>query len=410
MRTEHPTPAVNVRGNYHPPESETHMKTRIRSLLHLLSAALVAGLFAPLTRGQNIVGKPVVAGAGTIRSYVQFEGGVPVRVGILIDAAGFASFGPMAANPRLSLPIGVAPYDHIDIGWNPMGHAGPGYAVPHFDIHFYFITPEEQEAIPFGVAPFMPVPADEVASNYLGDPNRIPMMGVHYGDQLAPQVTGGPFTATFIYGYNDGQMNFVEPMINRATLLAGGSVLLPVRTPARVRRTGYYPTTYGFNVTGTGDARVYDIFVSGLEPRISAVPLVPGSGFTNLAVRGRAGTGDETLIAGFVIGGGAKQMLIRAVGPRLQPLGVTGVLADPALIVYDSTGQIVAQNDNWSAGSASTTSTLINATTKVGALPLPANSLDAAFLTLLAPGSYTAHARGIGSTTGVVMIEAYEVP
>ena len=113
---------------------------------------------------------------------------------------------------------------------------------------------------------------------------------------------------------------------------------------------------------------------------------LPGSGLINLAVRGRAGTGDDTLIAGFNIGAGSRRALVRGIGPTLGTLRVGGVLADPRIVIFDSAGRTVAENDNWSAGSAAETAALSEASMKTGAFPLPTGSRDAALLTNLSPG------------------------
>ncbi len=124
----------------------------------------------------------------------------------------------------------------------------------------------------------------------------------------------------------------------------------------------------------------------------------------NVSARNRVGTGDDILIAGFTItGGGAKQLLIRAVGPRLGAFGVTGVLADPKLEIFDAQGAKVTENDSWAASLAGTFAS-------VGAFALDNGSRDAALLALLPPGSYTAQVRGSDGGTGEALIEIYEAP
>ncbi|MEO5959197.1 MAG: hypothetical protein ABIR80_08775, partial [Opitutaceae bacterium] len=149
--------------------------------------------------------------------------------------------------------------------------------------------------------------------------------------------------------------------------------------------------------------------IAGQLVRTSLLPQ-PGSGMVNLSMRGRAGTGGETLIAGFVVGAGSRQVLIRGVGPALGAYGVPGTLADPRVALYDSAGRLVAENDNWSSGGAAAVIALTAAGGKTGAFPLAANSSDAALLTTLSPGSYTVHLSSATSASGVAMIEAYEVP
>jgi hypothetical protein len=124
----------------------------------------------------------------------------------------------------------------------------------------------------------------------------------------------------------------------------------------------------------------------------------------NVSARNRVGTGDDILIAGFnVTGTGNKQLLIRAVGPKLGGFGVTGFLVDPKLEVYSSAGAKLTENDDWSA-------TLAPTFTAVAAFPLDAGSKDAALLTTVAPGSYTVQVRGADGGTGEALIEIYEVP
>ena len=114
-----------------------------------------------------------------------------------------------------------------------------------------------------------------------------------------------------------------------------------------------------------------------------------------------------TLTAGFVIGGAtAKTVLIRATGPALAALGVPGTLADPRLVFYQTGVAVaIAANDNWSG-----TQVLKDAFTAVGAFPLDSTSKDAALLLTLQPGSYTAQASGVGSSSGTALVEIYEIP
>ena len=132
----------------------------------------------------------------------------------------------------------------------------------------------------------------------------------------------------------------------------------------------------------------------------------PGSAarLVNLSARNRVGTGADILIAGFYVAGtGNQRVLIRAVGPTLADLGVSGALADPQLEVSDAAGRL-ASNDNWDA-------TLAPVFGQVGAFPLPVGSKDSAvFVTLAAGRSYTVQVSGAGATVGEALVEIYEVP
>jgi hypothetical protein len=145
--------------------------------------------------------------------------------------------------------------------------------------------------------------------------------------------------------------------------------------------------------TGAGVALVelYDTG-SGLSPRL-----------VNVSARNQVGTGDNILIFGFFIDGtGSKNVLIRAIGPRLGDLGVSGAITDPRFEVLRA-GSTVASNDNWDASLAATFSA-------VGAFPLTNGSRDAALVTALTPGSYTVQVSGVNNVTGEALVEIYEVP
>jgi glucose/arabinose dehydrogenase len=127
------------------------------------------------------------------------------------------------------------------------------------------------------------------------------------------------------------------------------------------------------------------------------------SRIVNLAARAEITSGTQ-LIAGFVIAGPTpKRVLIRGVGPTLNSaFGVSRALVDPSLTILgpDTTTRIAASNDNWQAADAA-------AFSAAGAFPLAAASRDAAVITQLAPGSYTAQLAGTGD--GVALVELYDL-
>ena len=122
----------------------------------------------------------------------------------------------------------------------------------------------------------------------------------------------------------------------------------------------------------------------------------------NVSVLKHLGTG---VTAGFVIGGStARTVLIRAIGPTLGGFGVADTVADPQLALFSGQTER-ARNDNWGGGTA-----LAAAFAQVGAFGLAADSRDAALLATLAPGNYTVQVSGVAGTTGVALVEVYEVP
>ena len=165
---------------------------------------------------------------------------------------------------------------------------------------------------------------------------------------------------------------------------------------------------YSVKVSGIGGttgitlAEIYD--ASGLAFTSSTPRLI------NVSARAQVGTGDGVLIAGFVIGGTtSRTVLIRAVGPTLGSYGVGGALADPRIDLIQTVGGNsveVAHNDNW-GGNAQVS--IVGGNVGAFALSGPA-SQDAAILVTLQPGVYSAKTSGTSGTTGVALIEVYEIP
>lgn len=155
--------------------------------------------------------------------------------------------------------------------------------------------------------------------------------------------------------------------------------------------------------TGVALVELYDVDSVG--------PFSPQK-VTSVSTRGVVGTGENNLIAGFQVSGStSKLVLVRGIGPGLGALNVAGALADPLLQIIRmdrGTRTVVRENDNWETGNDVTL--VSDASTKVGAFPLRSGSRDAVILISLPPGTYSATVSGVGSTTGVGLVEVYEVP
>jgi hypothetical protein len=130
-----------------------------------------------------------------------------------------------------------------------------------------------------------------------------------------------------------------------------------------------------------------------------------GAKLVNVSARSQVGTGGGILISGLNVSGtGPRTLLIRGIGPALAAFGVSGALADPRLDLFASGGTTpLASNDNWDAATAGMFA-------PVGAFNLTAGSRDAVLLVTLNPGTYTAQVSGVDNTTGVALVEVYEVP
>lgn len=117
----------------------------------------------------------------------------------------------------------------------------------------------------------------------------------------------------------------------------------------------------------------------------------------------RVQTGDNVGIGGFIITGSVtKHVLIRAIGPSLTQFGVPNVLADPVLELNGPGSFVTITNDNWRDDPVQ--EALIEAT----GIP-PSNDLESAIEARLVPGSYTAIVRGNGNTSGVGLVEVYDL-
>jgi hypothetical protein len=133
------------------------------------------------------------------------------------------------------------------------------------------------------------------------------------------------------------------------------------------------------------------------DPALVAV----SSRLSNISTRAVVQIDNDVLVGGFIVSGtGAKQLLLRALGPTLSLFGVTGALLDPVLELRNSTGALVASNDNWE--------TAANAQSIPENLR-PPSAQESAILVTLDPGSYTAIVRGVNNTTGSALVEAYDL-
>ncbi|MEY2558776.1 MAG: hypothetical protein QOE34_2201, partial [Verrucomicrobiota bacterium] len=142
------------------------------------------------------------------------------------------------------------------------------------------------------------------------------------------------------------------------------------------------------NQTGIGLAEVYDLDQS-----------VP-TRLANISARGLVETGDNVMIAGFIIGNQPTRVIVRGIGPSLTRAGITSPLQDPMLELRDGNGGLIAANDNWR---------LDDEANIIKTNLAPSDDLEAAIVRNLAPGNYTAILRGKGGATGIAVAEVYQL-
>jgi sugar lactone lactonase YvrE len=138
-------------------------------------------------------------------------------------------------------------------------------------------------------------------------------------------------------------------------------------------------------------------------------PMASTANFVDISSRAFVGNGGNVLIAGFVIAGppgSMEQVLIRGVGPTLAGFGVTGVLSQTALALFDSTGTQIGANTGWSTNPDA--AQITSATATINTFQLTSQG-DSALLVNLAPGAYTAQVSGISQAQGVALAEVYAV-
>ena len=148
-------------------------------------------------------------------------------------------------------------------------------------------------------------------------------------------------------------------------------------------------------------------FDGGTVSQMFTVNVIAAPGrLVNLAARMQVGTGDNALIAGFIMRGSAsKRLLVRGLGPSLTALGVPNALANPTLELHDSSSATIATNDNW--GDASNKQDVSD----IGLAPNSPN--ESAILTTVPSDTngiaYTAVLRGANNGTGVGVVEVYDL-
>jgi hypothetical protein len=128
----------------------------------------------------------------------------------------------------------------------------------------------------------------------------------------------------------------------------------------------------------------------------------------NISARSYVQTDDNVMIGGFIIQGTQpKRVILRAIGPELSQYGVPNVLPDPTLELHDSTGALIASNDNWQhtiIGGIITSEQVRDIRSSGYA---PGDGRESAIIAELPAGNYTAIVRGVNHTTGVALVEVY---
>jgi hypothetical protein len=130
----------------------------------------------------------------------------------------------------------------------------------------------------------------------------------------------------------------------------------------------------------------------------------------NISTRSFVQTDDNVMIGGFMVQGTQpKRVILRAIGPELSQYGVPNVLPDPVLELHDSTGALIASNDNWlhTIIGGIITSDQVRDIRSSGYAPR--DPRESAIIAALPPGNYTGIVRGENTITGVALVEVYDL-
>jgi hypothetical protein len=152
------------------------------------------------------------------------------------------------------------------------------------------------------------------------------------------------------------------------------------------------------NAMGVALVEAYD-----LSPTVNSI-------LGNLSTRASVQTGDNTIIGGFIVQGTQpKNVIIRAIGRELSQYGVPDPLANPTLELHNGSGALIASNDNWQHTIIGGVITHDQVQDIQNSGHAPADASESAIIANLPPGNYTAIVRGVNNTTGVALVEVYDL-
>ena len=210
---------------------------------------------------------------------------------------------------------------------------------------------------------------DSGGAVFLDDGGVWKLGGINYG-------VDGPFFTS------PGSDSFIAALFDMRGFYGINNVLISGPTPVP---SGFYATR--------------------ISSRRTWIQTVIGPGVANISTRALVGTDDRVSIAGFIVGGDptkTKVVMVRGLGPSLKSgsAPLPGRLIDPTLELHDSTGALMFSNNDWR-------STQQVAIQQSGLAP--SNDKESALIATLAPGAYTAILRGVNLTTGIGLIEIYDL-
>lgn len=240
--------------------------------------AAAACFCASVAHAETYEGPPLKIGDGEAKTLVRTGAdGQPAAISIVFTPGMLEGLPEADLNhPDVPFTLRMPPtgpktlVDHVVINWNAHGHQPAHvYDVPHFDFHFYLVDEEHQKNVAFADDqasgdPAQQPPAELLPAGYKVPPGTaVPNMGVHAINVAGPEFSGKPFTTTFIYGYFNKRLTFVEPMVTVGYLKSKPSFREQIPTPQKYTFEGRYPSAYG--VKFDAEANRYEISLEDLK-------------------------------------------------------------------------------------------------------------------------------------------------
>ncbi len=280
----------------------------------------------------------------------------------------------------------------------------PGIASlnPDGSVDESFIPPAERQKFAKGTAKLARQPDGSfLLSGPYSFPGESDPAFIHINSVGGIPVVGSPPQATAIIGqpFNYQIEASGQPTSYNATGLPPGFTIDPNTGAITGTPNSGNVGIYVIFITATNDDGTSATFYLTLTVAPSSIGPFPT--LQNISTRLKVLAGDNALIGGFIISGySERRVIVRAIGPSLTGLGVSGALANPVLELHGPDGFVTITNDNW----RDTQQTEIEATGIA-----PSNDLESAIVATLQPGAYTAIVRGISDGIGVGLVEAYDL-
>jgi hypothetical protein len=242
----------------------------------LVSTVLL--LIASSAQAELFEGPPVRIGNGEAKTLVRTGPDGQASAISIVFTPGMLDGLPAANHDHPDVPFTLkmptsgpkTMINHVVINWNAHGHQPARiYDVPHFDFHFYLVDEEHRKTVTFtddkaSGDPSQQPPAELLPAGYKVPPGTaVSNMGVHAVNVTGPEFQGKPFTTTFIYGYYDKRLTFVEPMVTVDYLKSKPSFREQIPTPQKYSFDGHYPTAYGVRFDAA--ANRYEISLEDLK-------------------------------------------------------------------------------------------------------------------------------------------------